>query len=183
MTEIIEEINRKIIVAELILRDGYVCQYPGCDLPFDERENSRHSVTIDHIFPQAKARALGHTFQQIWSLDNLQLMGRTCNSKKSDHLYDENGMLPVRDHVRVIKSARPVQCETCSSGRLLLHGEICVDCGSGPQPATAPKYLQKPVKECDHDTSYCWMCYLDMIPRRSALSSLLHGPEGAVLEE
>lgn len=176
MTEILE-VDRKSIVVKLKDRDGFVCRYPGCTLPLDETLNSRHSPTIDHKFPQAKARELGWTYEQIWDMDNLQLMGRTCNSKKSDRIYNADGTLPGGpDRVKVIKSERPVQCETCGSGRLLLEDEVCVDCGSGPQPVTAPKYLQRPVKECDHDDFYCWMCFLDLIPRRSALSRIIGGP-------
>jgi len=103
VTEVIQEINRKILLVELINRDGAVCQYPGCDLPFTTEQNSRHSITIDHKFPQAKARSLGWSFEQIWDLDNLQLMGRACNSKKSDRVYDDNGVLPGVDRIKAIK--------------------------------------------------------------------------------
>ena len=176
MVEVIQEVNRKEILVNLIERDGAVCQYPGCDLPFTTDRNSRHSVTIDHIFPQAKARSLGWTFEQVWHIDNLQLMGRACNSKKSDRVYNDEGILPGIDRIKAIKAERPDQCATCGSGRMLLHGEICDTCGSGPQPVTAPKYLQKTPKECDHDDFFCWMCYIDLVPRRSALSRILGGP-------
>lgn len=174
--EVILEVNRKELLVKLIERDGATCQYPGCDLLFSTELNSRHSITIDHKFPQAKARAMGWSFDEIWSLDNLQLMGRACNSKKSDREYDDEGNLPGIDRIKAIKSLRPDQCTTCGTGRMLLYGEICDTCGSGPQPACAPKYLQRTPKECDHDDFYCWMCYIGHIERKSALSRIIGGP-------
>lgn len=168
---------RAEIIDFLAARDGYQCTYPGCGESFDDDPDSPNSVTIDHIYPQSRARSEGWAEDEIQDTSNLQLQSKRCNAKKSDRIYNEDGTLPSRGRVRVIKRDRPGQCETCMSGRLLLHGEVCVDCGSGPQPATAPKYLQRTPKECDHDTSYCWFCYLGMIERRSALSVLLLGHE------
>jgi molybdenum cofactor biosynthesis enzyme MoaA len=170
------DIDRDAIIMQLTDRDGYKCTYPGCEEPFDPVPDSRHHVTVDHIYPQAKAYADGWTFDQVWDLSNLQLMGRVCNAKKSDRVYDEQGELGSRGRIRSVKVKRPIVCETCNSGRALSKGEVCEDCGSVPQPLTAPKFLQRSVKECDHDTTHCWMCYLDMIPRRSALSNIITGP-------
>ena len=177
MAEIMQEINRKTILVALIERDGAVCRYPGCDLPFSAKRESSHSITIDHKFPQSKARLLGWSFEQIWDLDNLQLMGRACNSKKSDRVYDEAGALSGIERVKkIVKAERPDMCETCMSGRILLEGEVCDVCGSLPQPLHSPKYLQRTPKNCDHDDFFCWMCYIGHIERKSALSRILGGP-------
>lgn len=172
-------LDRQFIIEQLISRDGLVCQYPGCDQPLVYDETSRHYVTIDHKFPQGKAREAGWTFEEIWDLSNLQLMGRACNSKKSDRTYDDDGMLtPTRTHTKVVKSERPEQCETCGSGRLLLLGEICDVCGSGPQPSMAPRSTQKLPKECSHaGYDHCWMCWIGFVERKSAFMTILTGDE------
>jgi len=169
------QLSRQEIIEALTDRDGYVCMFPGCTEPLTE--TGKHMVTLDHVFPQAKAKEAGWTNEQINDISNLQLMGKNCNARKGHLIYDEKGNLPVKPtQIKIPKADRPAICETCFSGRILLPGEECSDCGSGPQPAVAPAALQKPPKECDHSTYHCWLCFLDFVPRKEAISRIIEGP-------
>src|SRR6478735_5591240 len=113
-------VDRDASVLMLIDRDGWVCQYPGCTLPFDSDPNGKHAVSVDHIYPQRRAKEDNWTYEQIWDLDNLQLMGRSCNARKSDLLYNEDGTLPNTGRTVSVKVPRPQKCDECLNGRLLL---------------------------------------------------------------
>lgn len=169
------QLSRQETIEILADRDGYVCMFPECDRELTD--DGRHMVTLDHIYPQALARRDGWTTEQINSVDNLQLMGKDCNARKGHLLYDEDGNLPLkqREPKALAKSERPAICETCFAGRILLPGEECYDCGSGPQPATAPTALQKTPKECDHSVYHCWMCYIGFVERGSAFNNIVTG--------
>lgn len=169
-------VDREAIVLELSYRDGWKCMYPGCEIEFDTDPDARHSITIDHVYPQAKAREAGWTYEMIWATANLQLMGKICNAKKSDRVYDENGMLPRRGRERTVKGQRPEWCEMCESGRLLYPGEECPECFSGPQPRAFPATLQKTPKECSHGWTnsgdHCWMCVVGFVERCPASATV-----------
>lgn len=176
-------VSREDSINEILRRDGDGCQYPGCELPFVEGTN--HERTIDHVVPQSWAKQQGWTYEQIWAVSNLQLMGRKCNALKSDRLPNDDGTLPALPSDGRIKagdkSARPIACETCGEGRMLLDGETCDVCGSGPQPQKTPRMYQKSPKECSHGfgdepREHCWLCHLGMVPRRSALDVIINGP-------
>lgn len=167
------QFDREATIEELIERDGLRCKYEGCTLPFDEDPNGKHSVSLDHIYPQIRCKEDGWTYEEIWSTENLQLMGRSCNAKKGDLVYDENGRLPFRSFKdRTVKAPRPDHCGLCENGRLLLAGENCPVCHSGPQPRSWPKYAQKTPKECSHGWTvpedHCWMCVVGHIERAPA---------------
>lgn len=166
-------ISRQEVIKQLVDRDGLKCYLFDCSLPFDEAD----PPTIDHYMPQDWCRRQGWTYEQINALENLRLAHKKCNSLKSNIVPNEDGSidLPPRPE-RSMKLPRLMVCQLCLSGRLLLGGEVCELCGSGPQPATAPKHLQVGVKQCDHDTTFCPFCYTGMIPRKSALEHLLIGP-------
>jgi len=156
---------RDEIVKILRKKYGWSCFHPSCLIEFNETDE----VTIDHWIPLSR----GGT----WDIKNLRLMHKRCNALKSDTMPNADGSLPSR--VRDDKSRTAVKaeiCDTCMSGRLLLPEEECPDCGSGPQPATAPKTLQRKPKECDHDKYHCWVCFLDPDIRVSSLKHLLIGP-------
>jgi hypothetical protein len=166
---------RQEIIEMLAERDGYQCMFPGCEEPMTE--TGKHMVTLDHIFPQALAKLDGWTQDQINDPSNLQLMGKNCNARKGHLLPDANGNYPTKMvQPKLPKALRPAVCETCYSGRILLPGEECFDCGSGPQPAIAPAALQKTPKECDHSTYHCWLCFLDFVPRKEAINRIIEGP-------
>lgn len=153
--------DKEALKRQLIERDGLKCQFPGCNLPFDPNPNDRHSISIDHIYPQVRARADGWTEEEIWDLSNLQLMGRNCNAKKSDLLYDDDGNLPINERIKSVKLPRPEECVYCNNGRALYPGQTCDICGSLPQPINWPATLQKRPKDCDHSTFFCWLCTID----------------------
>jgi len=175
MARLHAELSSAEIVKILMDRDGDFCQWPGgCEFGWDEKNHIR---TIDHVYPQYLGKKAGWTREEINHIDNLQLMCKYHNTIKGHQLPDENGEfnVPIREP-RVIKVARPELCETCYNGRVLFLGEECPDCGSGPQPAAAPKAYQKAPKECSHSGfDHCWMCYLGFVERGSALQNLITG--------
>lgn len=184
--EVIEKLPRVTLIDLLIERDGTVCQYPDCgeQLDFSITDDSdKRFVTIDHWMPKSFCLVEGWTWEEIWDLDNLRLMSKGCNAKKGDLVPFEDGTLPERV-TRTFRSrrqkrlGRPEVCETCNSGRLLGENEWCNACGSGPQPARAPKWRQMPTKDCDHDLFYCANCFIGIIERRSALDTLITGGDG-----
>ena len=123
----------------------------------------------------------GWTPEEIWDHNNLQLMGKSCNARKGHLTYDEQGRLPVMAKVsKVDKSARTPVCNLCESGRLLLEGEVCELCNSGPQPAAFPRYAQKRPKDCSHGfedpSDHCWMCVIGFEERKSATMTIIEGP-------
>lgn len=168
-------LSRQETIEILAERDGYVCMFPGCTEPLTE--TGKHMVTLDHIYPQMLAKAAGWTLAQTNDISNLQLMGKNCNARKGHLVPDEHGVLPVKPtEIKIAKHDRPAVCETCYAGRLLFIGEECYDCGSGPQPANAPRATQKSPKECSHaGYDHCWMCYLGFVERSSALNNLVTG--------
>jgi hypothetical protein len=134
---------------------GYFCFLPICQGDFTEED----PASLDHWRPLSK----GGT----WDISNLRLMHRRCNAIKSD-------TLPINEYEVIIKdraprarrradkrSGRPIVCSLCESGRLLLPGEECGLCGSGPQPATAPRTLQTSPSECNHSTFHCRECFVE----------------------
>lgn len=172
------------LVAQLRVRDGDMCRHPDCGKVMDfSLEEGPNMVTVDHKFPQAKARESGWTEEEIWDLSNLDLMHRKCNAKKSDLLYNEDGTLPSKvsrfRYRRDKRAQRPEVCTACQSGRLLGEDEWCNACGCGPNPGRYPKWRQMSPKDCDHDLFYCVSCTI-WFPetRRSALDALLTGGDG-----
>ncbi len=165
-------LSRQEIIEALSKRDGYQCYFPECDKPFSET----NLPTIDHWYPQEYCKKNGWTYEEIHDLSNLKLLCRTHNILKNNIVPNADGSvdLPAR-RPYTAKSERQAVCDTCYSGRLLFAGEFCDVCGSGPQPATAPQYLQVNVKDCDHDTNFCSFCYIGIYPRKSALEKLISG--------
>lgn len=160
--------QRDILVDALVQVYGDGCFY--CPAPFVNEENHKHSRTVDHYHSQDYCKKQGFDFMATHGMQNLVLAHKVCNSNKSNRAWLEDGTLEPRGRVRTPKAPRPEICETCASGRLLLLGETCPHCGSGPQPATAPKMYQKTPKECSHaGMHHCWMCYLGFVPRETPL--------------
>jgi hypothetical protein len=166
--------SREERIAYLRQRDGDICRYPGCDevLDFSITEG-RMAPTIDHWYPLAHGGG--------WENENLVLMTRHHNQLKGDMIPNADGTLPQRRQSTFKRRAEKREgrveiCTTCMSGRLLGFQEVCDDCGSGPQPETAPTLYQLRPKECPHAGPWhCWMCYLGMIPREAAIKNVLDG--------
>ena len=165
-------LDRALTVEELSKRDGFVCQFPDCEEPLSLDQDDKHYVSIDHIYPQVRARRDGWTYEQINDISNLQLMGRSCNGKKGDALYKDDGTLDLVIVHRTPKMPRPENCDICANGRLLLKGEVCEYCGTDPQPRSFPAYAQKKPKDCSHGwinpEDHCWMCVIGHIERAPA---------------
>jgi len=144
-----------------------------CEKPFEQESD----ITIEHWFPQAEGKKRGWSYDKINHIDNLRLAHKPCNSAKGDIVPNEDGTLPERPvKPRAIKVPRPDTCDTCANGRLLLIGETCPDCNSGPQPKSAPRATQKSPKDCSHaGVDHCWMCFIGHVPRKSALETIISG--------
>lgn len=178
------QFNREWAIRELIVRDGPGCQYPSC-VRKEFEPSGPWELTLDHTFPQSAAKAAGWPVERIWGLDNLAIYHRKCNAEKGDRVFNDDGTLPPRPEDlrpvhqrRADKTGRVPVCETCMSGRLLLDGEVCYDCGSGPQPSTLPKHLQVAPKDCSHGwgknpEAVCWKCWLGFEQRRPAIEDVL----------
>lgn len=174
---ILDKMNKAEVIQTLIERDGYICQYPGCTVEFSAIPDHKWSITIDHIHPQAAGRKDGWTEAEINHIDNLQIMHKACNAKKSDLIYNEDGTLPTRGRPKTPKVARPEHCGLCENGRLLLPEEICPVCESEPMPKLHPRSLQRDPKDCDHSTYMCWLCNVhEPELRKPAVQRLAFGP-------
>lgn len=155
---------------------GEKCFY--CDVEFSKEI----PPTVDHYIPQVECKRRGWDAVQTHGITNCRPSCQRCNAKKADRIPNEDGTLPPKRPSRadraIAKRNRPEVCETCMSGRILLLGEECPDCGSGPQPASAPSAYQKSPKDCSHGwddpRDHCWMCYLGFIERRPAIETVLH---------
>lgn len=172
MTDIM---TREEIILAIESRDGLNCFL--CKKPFSkDANNDLFEVTIDHWYPQSIGFAQGWSYEQVNDLSNLRKAHRPCNALKGDLIPNDDGTLPKRPvKERSIKGPRPPSCDTCMNGRILLLGEFCPDCNSGPQPRAFPKTLQKIPKECDHSSFHCWMCVIGHIPRKSAFHVIVTG--------
>jgi hypothetical protein len=154
--------NKKIrqeVIDALIARDGYRCMFPGCELPFTEDD----PPTIDHWNPFSVSRDE--------TLENLVLMHFKCNNIKGDTVPNIDGTLTVAARrIKVPKIRRPEVCNACMAGRILLEGEECPVCGSGPQPPVFHTSMKKKPKNCPHSGPYwCMHCCIGLIPRRDLL--------------
>lgn len=163
-------ITREELILAIEARDGVDCFL--CKKPFQNGDE----VTIDHWYPQSVAYAEGWTYEQVNDLSNLRKAHRPCNTAKSDIVPNPDGTLPKRpSKERAIKVPRPMSCDTCMNGRILLLGEFCPDCNSGPQPRAFPKTLQKIPKECDHSFYHCFMCVIGFYDRKPVINILIEG--------
>lgn len=170
---------RSVVWEAVIEQWGDQCFY--CDKPWDDAENAKHSRTIDHYHSQHYGLTHGWSAESIHGLDNLRPAGKSCNAVKANREWIDENTLAPKPHTKLPKAKRPDLCDTCMSGRLLLGGETCPDCGGGPQPSTAPKYLQVSPKECSHGwgdnpEQFCWMCFCGHIERKPAIDFLIEGP-------
>lgn len=168
-----EKLSRAEIIAVLIERDGDECRY--CHRDFSQRER-----TIDHVYPQARAREDGWTFEQIWDLSNLALACKPCNAKKGDQLLDENGQIPSRRertfrYRRDKRAQRTDACTACDNGHNLFINEVCSACGCDAQ--RFPRSAKVKANECDHAITWCWACCIGVIERTGAIE-MLFGIDG-----
>lgn len=146
--------TRSEIVDALTSRDGFFCYI--CKKPF----KSRKEATIDHWWPLSA----GGT----WILDNLRLACQPCNNLKGDVLPNPDGSVNfVNRKVKTVRLPRPEFCENCISGRILLIGEICEVCGSGPQPISFPTAYKTKSRNCDHNLYHCFKCIIGLVKRKS----------------
>lgn len=167
-------VARADIVTLLAERDGNVCQFPGCTLPFTKD----NGATIDHWMPLCE----GGT----WDMENLKLMHRKCNALKGGRIPLEDGSLPAMPQKPKVSRAvkrgeRPVVCESCKSGRLLGPDEECDRCGSGPMPPSYPQWSKVRPNECTHEGIWwCWACMSGVVDRVPASRIVFDGREPGI---
>ena len=161
---------KAVIIAALIERDGDECAY--CDEPFDPDPNDKHGRTIDHYHSVHFGRTHGWTFIDIHGMGNLTLAGKSCNSRKSNRAWRDDGTLEPRGREQKVYIPKTEVCDTCNSGRNLYPGEFCHICGIGARPEIAPSMLQRRPNECDHDTTHCYLCFIGHIPRKRAMEDV-----------
>ena len=160
--------NRRGIISALVDRDGYLCYL--CSRGF----SSTAPPTIEHVKPLSK----GGT----WDFDNLKLAHKKCNVEKGNRLFQPDGTLEPKSR-RIGYRERKANkqqvlanfCDKCQNGRLLVAAQVCSECSRGVGGTHIPKYLWRRPRDCDHDSTACWMCYIDLIERKSALMNLLGG--------
>lgn len=177
-------LSRDQIIAQLVKRDGLVCQYPGDHHELNLADTGKAEVTIDHWFAQAWAREQGWSDDKIWDLSNLKLMCKKHNAAKGDRIPRPDGTLPPKPvsrfrYRRQKRAERPEICVTCTAGRDLGPDEVCASCGSGPMPERWPRWAKVKPNECEHDgVFWCWMCACGIIEKRGATETILFGGEG-----
>ena len=139
--------TRRALIQELIVRDGHHCYLCVDDFTDDD------PLTIEHVLPLSR----GGT----WDMPNLKLAHKSCNQRKADRVFLDDGTLEPRKRTmgyRARKNNREkiidAFCELCYDGRLLLENEACPECtrGAVPWPWT---YKLDP-KQCSH--SGPWWC-------------------------
>lgn len=165
--------TRAELIQGCLERDGNVCRHPDCGRELDFDAVGPREVTIDHHYPQSWCIAQGWTAEEIWHLDNLRLMCKACNAKKSDLVPNEDGTLPSKPQTRAVlrrnRGPRPEVCTTCESGRALDMDEECDVCGSGPMPPTFPRWAKVKPNECTHaGIWWCWACMSGIVDREPA---------------
>lgn len=172
-------------IAALRVRDGDICQFPGCGRTLDftlATDDDPHYVTIDHWIPQHFGKANGWTRDEIWELSNLKLMEKKCNAKKGDRIPNEDGSLPERTirkfrYRRDKRAGRPELCGACDNGHDLFKGEICASCGCDAQ--RFPRSAKVRYDECDHEILWCWVCSITPEMREpAAISAIRHAEAG-----
>lgn len=182
------KIPKQQLTKSLRERDGDICMHPSCGLPLefgvDENGDSiaaeRMIPTIDHKHPVSQCKAEGWAFEDIWALSNLQIMHKHCNAKKGNKLYLPDGTLPPSKQRKIARAekraSRPMLTDCCYSGRLLLPGEFCDECGREAMTHTTPvEYVCKP-SDCPHSGPWsCFACYLGMVARVPAIVDVLDG--------
>ena len=173
--EAVRGLTREEQIFELRQRDGDFCLHPDCGkiIDFTILEGPK-AATIDHWHP--KAAGGGE------ELSNKKLMHRKCNQLKGDLIPRADSTLPKRKvstfQRRAEKRAgRQEICDTCINGRLLMFGEECPDCGSGPQPAIFPTAYKVHPKDCEHKgLMWCWACTgIGLYEREPAIVTVLDG--------
>lgn len=189
--EVIEKIPRTQLVADLVERDGILCQHPACGREMDlSLTEGPLQATIDHWFPQVYGRENGWTREQIWELSNLKLMHRRCNAKKGDLVPNEDDTLPEKitktfRYRRDKRATRPEMCTVCDNGHNLGLDEICASCGSDAQ--RFPRWAKVKTQDCDHELFWCIWCSIGVIERPSSIGTAMRQGDssafGEILEE
>lgn len=187
MEIIIEKVPRTQLVADLVVRDGSLCQHPDCNKPMDlSLGEGPMQATIDHWVPQIYGKENGWTRDEIWDLSNLKLMHRKCNAKKGDMLPNEDGTLPEKirktfRYRRDKRATRPDLCVSCDNGHNLFADEVCGACGCNAQ--RFPRSAKVRYDECDHEIMWCWVCSITPEMRPSSIGTAIRHADADELGE
>lgn len=159
--------SRAEILEAIAQRDGFHCYL--CNKHFTDKA----PPTIDHYIPLSRGGD--------WHIDNLKLAHRICNVRKGNRIFVDGKLEPIKKResyaARKAKKRKALDdlCGSCHNGRRLGHGERCKKCGAEPGGTLVPQYLWRRPNDCDHDNYACWLCLIDIVPRKSTLEKLLTG--------
>lgn len=161
------KLPRAEIIAQLETIWGPDCFL--CDNSFGPDETK----TIDHWYPQWWCKQQGWSTEKIWDISNLRLMHKKCNAAKGEKVPNADGSLPdlkkpkSLNERRADRSNRTPVCPVCDSGRKLGPEDECRSCGSGPMPATFPRWAKVDrSSDCPHEgVWWCWACSIGVTPR------------------
>lgn len=159
-------LNRSETIEKLAKRDGLKCAWLDCTYDINES----NIITIEHILPRSRAGTD--------DLDNLELLCMKHNYYRADReyiSYKDRILVPInkKDKPQRVQHPKPSSC--CNSGRSLGQGDVCLSCGSLPQPYAFPKYLQRSIKECNHAEFHCWGCVTGIYERQQVVMTLMVG--------
>ena len=159
--------SKRELIAALAKRDGHHCYL--CKRPFSH--NNR--PTLDHIKPLSKGGS--------WAIENLALAHLACNQDKADREFVDGVLEPktkrpgYAQRRRIRRQALDTFCDLCNNGRLLLENETCPECDREPSGTYIPMYLWRQPKHCDHNATACWLCFVGIVQRKTALERLITG--------
>ena len=187
MTIVETKIPRAQLVADLVERDGVMCQHPACGKAMDlSLTEGPQQATLDHWIPQIYGKENGWTREEIWDLSNLKLMHRKCNAKKGDLMPNEDGTLPEKAtktfrYRRDKRATRPELCIACDNGHNLFADEVCASCGCDAQ--RFPRSAKVSFNECDHEIMWCWVCSITPDMRPSIIGSAMRHADSSEFGE
>lgn len=99
---------RKVRRLSILLRDGFVCCYCGCDL----RSASPAEVTLDHLLPRCHGGGNEN--------ENLVTACRSCNSSRGDKPWMEYATRGAIDRIRRLRHSptNPTLAKAIISGEV-----------------------------------------------------------------
>ena len=160
-------LNRSQTIENLEKRDGHGCQWINCTFELNED----NPITIEHRIPRSK----GGTDD----LCNLELLCQIHNYYRANRDYENyelRTLVPIEKNPKPqkVKHRKPTDC--CNEGRDLGQDDVCLTCGSVPQPYAFPRWAKLNPKDCSHSgVFWCWACSIGIYDRQEASMNLMIG--------
>ena len=161
-------LNRSQTIDLLAYRDNsYGCQWINCTFELNED----NPITIEHIIPRSKGGSD--------DLCNLELLCQIHNYYRANRDYENyelRTLVPIEKNPKPqkVKHRKPTDC--CNEGRDLGQDDVCLTCGSVPQPYAFPRWAKLNPKDCSHSgVFWCWACSIGIYDRQEASMNLMIG--------